>query len=114
MPAAKAHTYRLVVTRKLYDQGTAVQQADHLAPLATASGAVPVRLHPAELERLGVEPGHRVKVRSQRGEVVAEAVADRGVPRGIAAFVHDQSVAGPLGLIDIGSPITDIHVDTLS
>jgi anaerobic selenocysteine-containing dehydrogenase len=114
VPALDAYSFRLVVTRKLYDQGTHVQQAPHLAPLATPSGQVPVRLNPADLGRLGVEPGDRVTVSSARGRLTVEAQADAGVPKGIAAFVHDPSTGGALALVEPGQAVTDVHVETLS
>jgi anaerobic selenocysteine-containing dehydrogenase len=104
----------MVVTRKMYDQGTLVQQAPHLAPLATAAGQVPVRLNPADVARLGLDDGAMVKVTSARGSIAAAAVADDGVPRGIAAFVFDQSPGGAQSLVDPSQPVTDVHVETRS
>ena len=114
IPALDAYSFRLVVTRKMYDQGTLVQQAPHLAPLATPAGEVPVRLNPADVARLGVEDGAKVKVTSARGQVTASVATDPGVPRGIAAFVHDQSAGGASALIDPSLPVTDVHVETRS
>jgi NADH-quinone oxidoreductase subunit G len=114
IPTLDAYSFRLVVTRKMYDQGTLVQQAPHLAPLATAAGQVPVRLNPADVARLGLDDGAMVKVTSARGSIAAAAVADDGVPRGIAAFVFDQSPGGAQSLVDPSQPVTDVHVETRS
>jgi formate dehydrogenase major subunit len=53
---------------------------DAIEPDATAS------LHPLELERLGVQPGDVVTVRSRRGSVTLYARADDGTPVG-AVFI---------------------------
>ncbi len=114
MPKPDAYALRLVVSRKMYDQGTIVQQAPHLAPLAVAPGAVPARLHPAELARLGVASGVEVKVSGARGQLVVTAVADEGVPRGVVAMVHDATGVGATSLIEPDRPVTDVHVETVS
>ncbi len=112
-PVRDAYSFRLVVTRKMYDQGTIVQHAPHLAPLA-ASSPVPVRLNPADLERLGVAAGQRLKVTSAKGSIIASAAEDPGVPRGTVAVVHDQSSGSALGLVDTTALITDVNVETQS
>jgi formate dehydrogenase major subunit len=53
---------------------------DAIEPEATAS------LHPLDIERLGVEPGEVITVRSRRGAVTLYARADDGTPEG-AVFI---------------------------
>ena len=72
VPAAKAYAFRLVVTRKLYDHGTLVQQAPpRRARLAVA--AVP-RLHPADFDA----PRRRVR---RTGSRSVSHGRDRSSPR---------------------------------
>ena len=112
LPPRDAYAFRLVVTRKMYDKGTLVQHSPHLAPLAAAPGTVPVRMNPADLERLGVEAGQRVKVSSSQASLIAQAEADPGVPKGTAAFALDQSAGATPQLIDARVLVTDVHVET--
>ena len=76
---------------------------DRLEPEAVAC------LHPAELERLGIEPGERVRVSSSRGVVELVARSDRDVATGMvfipfcfaeaAANVLTNSALDPYGKI---------------
>ena len=81
-PALDSYSLRLVVTRKLYDRGTLVQQASSLAGLAP--GTI-LRVNPYDFDRLGVGDGDEVRVHSPRSEVTAKISADAGVPRGSAS-----------------------------
>lgn len=114
VPTLDAYSFRLVVTRKMYDQGTLVTQAAHLAPLATPAGAGAARLNPADLARLGVESGTTVKVSGSRGQLMVPAVADDGVPKGTVAFVHDAATGGAFALVEPDRSVTDVHVETVS
>lgn len=104
------YSLRLVAGRKLYDNGTIVQHAPSLAALAP--GEV-VRVNPADLDRLGVATGDRVRVASSRGAVVLPALADDGVARGTVVLAFNQAGAGAADLIDVSLPVTEVRVETL-
>jgi len=70
---------RLWVGRKLYSPGVTVTRSEAVAELV--SPAV-VRLHPDELERLGLAAGADVRVTSPRGAVTLPTAADKGIPVG--------------------------------
>ncbi len=114
IPTLDAYSFHLVVTRKMYDQGTLVAQAAHLAPLATPAGEGCARLNSADLARLGVESGATVKVSGSRGQLLVPAVVDDGVPKGVVAFVHDAATGGALTLVEPDRSVTDVHVETVS
>ncbi len=104
------YSLRLVSTRKLYDNGTLVQQSPSLAPLAP--GEV-VRANPADLDRLGVASNDRVRVASSRGAVVAPVEADAAVARGTVLLAFNQSGSGAADLIDVSLPVTEVRVETV-
>jgi NADH-quinone oxidoreductase subunit G len=108
-PPVDAYSLRLVAQRKLYDQGTLVQHAPSLAPLAHPST---LRLHQWDFDHLGVAPGGRVKVTSPKASIVVDAHPDPAVPRGVAAMVFNQAGPSPAELIDVTSPITEIRVES--
>ena len=106
-PAVDAYSLRLVVSRKLYDQGTEVQHAPGLGGLATTNA---LRLHPHDFDRLGVAAGSVVTVTAASGSVTLPVHADDGVGRGTAA-VH-ASLPGPAvgALVDASAPVTEVRV----
>jgi anaerobic selenocysteine-containing dehydrogenase len=114
---------RLVSGRRLYDGGVLLGACESLAALVPAAA---VRAHPLDLEKLGVSHGGRVRVRSARGDVVLDAVADETVPRGVASVdfnlagdggagsdggaANDRAAAG--ALIDSREPVVDVRMET--
>ena len=88
-----------------------VQSSASLAPLA---GSQELRLGPDAMSRLGVEPGDEVRVRTPRGELVVAAVADAGVPGGVAllqfnaAPVHETSASA---LIDASVAVVEVDLE---
>ncbi len=106
-PPVDAYALRLLATRKLYDEGTAVQRSPHLAGLAP--GTV-VRLHPHDFDRLGIEAGASVTVTSPRGAVTLPAHADAGVARGAAAVYVNQTGPSIGSILDAGSVVTEVRV----
>jgi formate dehydrogenase major subunit len=65
---------------------------DQLEPGPTVS------LAPAELRRLGVAPGERLRVETRRGTVELRARADPGLPEGVAfiPFAYREAAANLL------------------
>jgi anaerobic selenocysteine-containing dehydrogenase len=118
LPAPDAYSLRLVSPRRLYDHGVLLEACSSLAPLALPAT---VRANPFDLGRLGVTPTARVRVRSSRAALELEAVADDGVPRGVACIDFnllgdDAGVEHPGAstLIDAAEPVTDVRIETLS
>ena len=110
LPRVDAYGLRLVATRTLYDRGTLVAHAPSLRPLATPA---PLRMNLTDLERLGLTDGSEVTVSAPTGKkLTLAAVADAGVPRGVAAMIVNHDGADPAELIDVTAPVTTIQVDT--
>jgi NADH-quinone oxidoreductase subunit G len=119
---------RLVARRHLYDLGSSVRAAPALAALVPRAR---VRVHPEELEALGVPPGAKVRARSGRTSLVVEVAADPSLPRGVAATEfnvpfggagaaegssHEEGTAAPptvADLIDAGEPVVELRLEAL-
>lgn len=102
--------YRLVVSRKLYDNGRNVEKSPSLAPLAPGSA---LYLHPLDLDRLGAVDGAQVKVIGDRTSIVMKVQSDPSVQRGTAWVPFNQSGPDVGELIDAGRAVNDVRVETL-
>ena len=112
LPAPDRYSVRLVSGRRLYDDGVLLGACEALRPLVPAAV---VRVHPLDLEKLGIDPGAGLKLRSGRGEVVLPAEADASVPRGVAAVDFNLGADGAPGaaaLIDSRQPVVDVRSET--
>ncbi|HKN40042.1 MAG TPA: molybdopterin-dependent oxidoreductase, partial [Acidimicrobiia bacterium] len=96
--------FRLWAGRKLYDPGVAVTHSAAVSGLAVTAA---VRLHPDELGRLGAAPGASVRITSPRGTVTAPAIADQGVPAGVAWLAREAAA----DLVDATGAVTVVNVE---
>ena len=108
-PPQNGYQFRLAVTRKLYDDGVALRTSPHLAKLA--AGAV-LHLSTTDAARLGVGPDTRLKISNAKGSLTIPAVADAGVPKGVAQLAFNQPGISAGMLIDADALITDVTVET--
>ncbi len=110
-PKADAYKLRLVTGRKLYDAGVMLSMSPSLAPLA----APPVlRVHPTDLERLGVTSGGTVRLRSNRLTVDAiEVVADHFQPRGTAGVPFNLPGLDIATLLSVDSAVAEVAMETV-
>jgi NADH-quinone oxidoreductase subunit G len=113
---ANSYALRLVATRRLYDAGSSVTGSPSLTPLVPPLVA---RANPYDLDRLGATTGDRVRLRSERGELILPAEVDSGVPRGAVAIEFNVPV-GPekpgnaaATLIDSRNPVTEVRMESL-
>jgi assimilatory nitrate reductase catalytic subunit len=108
-PPLDSYSFRLVATRKLYDQGTIVQAGNHLADLAPGTA---VRVSPYDFDRLGVAAGDTVSVSSPRATLMMPIHADAGVARGSAAVVINQADHQVTQLMSIIDVVTELRIET--
>ena len=110
--ATDAYSLRLVVGRKLYDEGTLVAHSPSLAGLAPAAV---VHLSPKDHDRVGVGVAGvtEVRIRSARGDVTLPAVPDKGLAAGTAALAFRQPGAAAASLIDASDPVTVIRIESV-
>jgi len=102
--------YRLVVSRKLYDNGRSVENSPSMSSLAPGAA---LYLHPLDLDRLGAPAGAQVKVIGDRTSIVMKVLADASVQRGTAWSPWNQSGANIGELIDASRAVNDVRVETL-
>ncbi|MGY9071878.1 MAG: NADH-quinone oxidoreductase subunit NuoG [Acidimicrobiales bacterium] len=108
-PPVDSYSLRLVVGRKLYDLGTGLAYSASMSGLAPESV---LRMHPTDLDRLGLTSGTEVNATSNRATIVTMARADSGVPRGSAALAFNQPGQHAGVLINATDRVTDIRVET--
>ena len=106
LPQLDSYSLRLVVTRKLYADGTLTQHSPSLAALGPSPC---VRANHYDLDRLGLGTGGRVKVKSNRTSFLADAEVDDGVPRGSVALIFGEQAGD---LIDVNQPVIDVRLET--
>ncbi len=104
-----AYDYRLVVSRKLYDNAVGTAMSPSLAHLTTGSL---MHLHPLDVERVGTTDGGDVKVTSKRASMVFTVVADDTVVRGSAWVPFNQPGPNVGELIDSDATATDLRVES--
>jgi len=109
--ALDSYSLRLVAGRKLYDAGVTAQQSPSLAGL---SAAPVVRVHPHDLDRLGVTTGALVRARAPRLAATVEVRADASLPRGSAAADFNVPGLEVAQMLDSRAIVADIVLETLS
>jgi NADH-quinone oxidoreductase subunit G len=107
--ARNSYDYRLVVSRKLYDNAVGTAMSPSLAHLATGSE---LHLHPLDVERVGSTDGADVKVTSKRASMVFKVVADDTVVRGSAWVPFNQPGPSIGELIDSSDDVIDVRVES--
>jgi len=104
-----SYDYRLVVSRKLYDNAVLTIKSPSLAALPMGSQ---LHLHPLDIERVGSSEGADVKVTSKRASMVFTLVADDTVVRGSAWVPFNQPGPSIGELIDSSDVVTDVRVES--
>ncbi|MBW4030277.1 MAG: NADH-quinone oxidoreductase subunit NuoG [Acidobacteria bacterium] len=113
VPLADAYALRLVLVRRLYDRGIAMQGSPALGALISTTS---LSVHPRDLDHLGLASGARVKVRARAGDFEIGVVTDETVLRGtcVAPFgTLDETGADVVArMIDASSPVTQLRLET--
>ena len=113
VPPADAYALRLVVSRRLYDHGVAMQGSPALANLVDPPS---LSLHRVDLDRLGVPSGTVVDVTGAHGTLPLPVVLDDGVcvGTGVIAF-GSLTLAGNdvvATLVDFDSVFSQVRLET--
>ena len=109
-PVVDGYGLRLVSGRKLWDAGT---NTSHSASLNHLAEEAILKVHPSDLQRLGVLSGATVRVISTRATETVTAVADDEILRGTAVLPFNQPGGGANRLIDATALVNDIRIETL-
>jgi predicted molibdopterin-dependent oxidoreductase YjgC len=110
VPPRDAYSLRLVVGRRLYDNGRMVSEAQALARVRKP---FPLRISPHDAAALGVDSGAQVRVTSGRSSLELPIAIDAGVPAGIAQLEFSANGAGAAELIDANAAVTDLRAETV-
>ena len=109
-PVNDRYSLRLLTTRRMYDDGTALRHSPassgHAAPLQ-------LRLNPVDFDKIGVQTDTVVRVESARGHLDMPVQVDAGVPVGSAAVSWRTSGSDCRPLIDASAMVTDVRVERL-
>ncbi len=113
VPLADAYAFRLVLVRRLYDRGVAMQGSPALSGLV---GATRLLVHPSDLDRLGLASGARVLVRAPGGDFGIDIDTDETVLRGTCVApwgtldANGDNVVAMM--VDPSSPVTQLRLET--
>ena len=109
-PVNDRYSLRLLTTRRMYDDGTALRHSP-----ASSGRAAPLelRLNPVDFDKIGVQTGTVVRVESARGHLDMPVQVDAGVPVGSAAVWWRTSGADCRPFIDASAMVTDVRVERL-
>jgi NADH-quinone oxidoreductase subunit G len=113
VPLADAYSLRVNLSRRLYDNGIAVQGSPALATLKAVSV---LHLNHFDLDRLGVTTGDVVRVNGPRGSTRLPVALDDRVPRGVTEIAFGsldadgEDVVRPL--LDGGDVIAQIRLES--
>ena len=112
VPLADAYALRLVLARRLYDRGIAMQGSPDLSELIPETT---LTVHPSDLDHLGLASGARVMVRAAGGDFEIGVVTDETVLRGtcvapIGTLADGVNVVAKM--IDSSSPVTQLRLET--
>ncbi|MDP7068753.1 MAG: NADH-quinone oxidoreductase subunit NuoG [Acidimicrobiales bacterium] len=109
-PVADGYGLRLVSGRKLWDAATATVHSPSLQALAQAPA---LKVHPNDLQRLGILSGDDVRVISTRSTETVTVIADENIRRGTAMLPFNQPGGGANRFIDADAAVNDIRIETL-
>ncbi|MDQ3391393.1 MAG: NADH-quinone oxidoreductase subunit NuoG [Actinomycetota bacterium] len=105
-----SYDYRLVVSRKLYDQAVGTSRSASLAGLAPGSAA---HVHPLDLDRIGVKSGTEIRVVGARSTVVLPVVPNVTVARGTVWVPFNQAGSNIADAIDARAGVADVRLEQL-
>ncbi|NNN00616.1 MAG: NADH-quinone oxidoreductase subunit NuoG [Acidimicrobiaceae bacterium] len=113
VPLVDAYSLRLNLSRRLYDQGIAVQGS---AALANLTARAVLHLNHFDLDRLGVVTGDLVTMNAARGAVRLPVELDDSVPRGCVEVpfgsLDESGVDVVRPVLDAGAVVTSVRLES--
>jgi anaerobic selenocysteine-containing dehydrogenase len=113
VPLADSYAFRVVLSRRLYDRGVAMQGSPALHGLIPTTS---LSLNHFDLDRLGLAHGDVVKVSGAKGSVDLPVALDDGVARGTTEIVFGTLDASGENvvreLVDGSNVITQLRLET--
>jgi len=109
-PGYDSYSFRLVIDRTMYDNGTQIAMCESIADLVTPGA---VRINQSEAARLGVVDGATVRLSSQKASVEGPVQIDDRIASGVAAVAHNHPGLDARTLVAIDELVTDIRIETV-
>ncbi|MDQ1488804.1 MAG: molybdopterin dinucleotide binding domain, partial [Actinomycetota bacterium] len=79
----------------------------HSAAVSALAAVPTIRLHPDELNRLGLSAGGTARAASPRGSVTLVVASDTSVPPGVVSVPAGEAA----DLVDIATAVTEVGVE---
>lgn len=101
----------LVVTRKMYDEGTMLTFSPSLNAL---SGGASASMNPVDIDSANISAGDEVTLSNDIGSISLPLVANDDVTPGCVAVEFNQPNASVAQLLDVGRIVTTVRVESAS
>ena len=108
IPKQKANSFRLIVTRSMYDRGVLAAHSAALKGLAPGSQ---IKANPEDMEKLGITSESTVRLIGSKGEIRTRLTPDRGTARGTIHALWNQEGPDIRKLIDSSLPLNDLKIE---
>jgi NADH-quinone oxidoreductase subunit G len=107
VPSHDKNSFRLVVTRSMYDRGVLTAHSPSLAGLAPVTR---LAFEPTDFASLGVPEGGSIEVRGPKGNASVVVGPDARVAKGTAHVLFNQQGVSAGDLIDAAAAVIDLTV----
>ena len=108
IPKQKANSFRLIVTRSMYDRGVLAAHSAALKGLAPGSQ---IKANPEDMEKLGITSESTVRLIGSKGEIRTRLTPDPGTARGTIHALWNQEGPDIRKLIDSSLPLNDLKIE---
>ena len=108
IPKQKTNSFRLVVTRSMYDKGVLSAHSAALKGLAPGSQ---VKANPEDMEKLGITSESTVRLIGSKGEIRTRLTLDSETTRGTIHALWNQDGPDIRKLIDSSLPVNDLKIE---
>ena len=108
IPKQKTNSFRLVVTRSMYDKGVLSAHSAALKGLAPGSQ---IKANPEDMEKLGITSESTVRLIGSKGEIRTRLTPDPETTRGIIHALWNQEGPDIRKLIDSSLPVNDLKIE---
>ncbi len=105
-----SYSYRLIVSRTMYDNAQSTTTSPSLVGIITKSA---IYVNPLDLARIGVVDGTNIRVGIADKSIVLPVNAHSGVYRGTAWLPYNHTNVDIRPLLDITSDVVDVRIEQL-
>ena len=109
IPKNKANSFRLIVTRSMYDKGVLAAHSSALQGLAPGGQ---IKVNPEDMEKLGITSDSIVRLIGSKGEIRTRLTPDPEIICGTIHALWNQEGPDISKLIDSSLPVNDLKIET--